>query len=195
MTGAYSIVLLVLGRITNWTYGAKQTLLGAAGQCLTERMRTTVFDKILRMHIGWFDEPKNLPGILTTRLAVDAQSVNTLTMQSQAAVYQGLSSIIAGLCISFIGSWQLGLIALGAILIFILVAIRTMYNAMNDMEKMTAVQKEAGQYLSEALVNIRTVAGFCCESDFLDLYSRLTEKTKKTLSIDDDANFLRGFGK
>mgnify|MGYP000879381875 CR=1 FL=1 len=176
----YSLAFFLLGFASIFTYGFKQTLLGAVGQRLTERMRTTVFDKMLRMHIGWFDEPKNLPGILTTRLAVDAQSVNTLTAQSQAAVYQGLSSIIAGLCISFTGSWQLGLVALGAIPFFIIVAVLTMYNAMKDMEKTTAVQKEAGQYLSEALVNIRTVAGLSCESDFLGLYSNLADKTKKT---------------
>ena len=178
----YSLLFFLLGLASIFTYGIKQTLLGAAGQGLTERLRTKVFDKMLRMHIGWFDEPENLPGILTTRLAVDAQSVNTLTAQSQAAIYQGLSSIITGLCISFTGSWQLGLVALGSFPIFVVVTMITMHNAMKDVEKTTAVQKEAGQYLSEALVNIRTVAGLCCEDDFLGSYSNLAEKTKKTLT-------------
>lgn len=39
------------------------------------------FEAILRQEIGWFDDRKNSPGALTTRLATDAsmvQGVSTL---------------------------------------------------------------------------------------------------------------------
>jgi len=177
----YALMFFILGLVSIFTFGLKQTFLGAAGEGLTERIRAKTFDKMMRMHIGWFDDPKNLPGILTTRLAVDAQTVNTLTTTSQAAVYQAFSAISTGLAVSFSASWQLALVALGAIPFFIIVAVITGRNAMKDIEKTTAIQKEAGQYLSEALCNIRTVAGLCAEGNFLGLYTGLSETTRKTL--------------
>ena len=175
----YSLLFFILGLVGIFTYGLKQTFLGAAGEGLTARIRTRAFSKMMRMHIGWFDDPKNLPGILTTRLAVDAQIVNTLTTTSQAAVYQAFSAIATGLAISFSASWQLALVALGSIPFLVIVAIMTGSTAMKDVEKTTSIQKEAGQYLSESLTNIRTVAGITCEQDFLKLYNDLADKTKK----------------
>lgn len=46
-----------------------------SGELLTRRLRKVGFQAMLRQEIGWFDDPKNSPGALTTRLATDASMV------------------------------------------------------------------------------------------------------------------------
>lgn len=46
-----------------------------SGERLTRRLRKKGFQAMLRQEIGWFDDPINSPGALTTRLATDASMV------------------------------------------------------------------------------------------------------------------------
>lgn len=46
-----------------------------SGELLTRRLRKLGFQAMLRQEIGWFDDPRNSPGALTTRLATDASMV------------------------------------------------------------------------------------------------------------------------
>lgn len=42
---------------------------------MTRRLRKVGFQAMLKQEIGWFDNPINSPGALTTRLATDASMV------------------------------------------------------------------------------------------------------------------------
>lgn len=46
-----------------------------SGELLTRRLRKIGFQAMLGQDIGWFDDRKNSPGALTTRLATDASQV------------------------------------------------------------------------------------------------------------------------
>lgn len=46
-----------------------------SGELLTKRLRKFGFRAILGQDIGWFDDLRNSPGALTTRLATDASQV------------------------------------------------------------------------------------------------------------------------
>lgn len=46
-----------------------------SGELLTRRLRKIGFQSMLGQDIGWFDDRKNSPGALTTRLATDASQV------------------------------------------------------------------------------------------------------------------------
>lgn len=65
------------------------------------------------MPSAFFDKPENNAGTLASRLAVDCISINTLTSSTIKVNFMNLSSLISGLVIAFIGSWQLTLIAIG----------------------------------------------------------------------------------
>lgn len=51
-----------------------------SGELLTRRLRKIGFQAMLRQEIGWFDDPINSPGALTTRLATDASMVQGVSM-------------------------------------------------------------------------------------------------------------------
>lgn len=46
-----------------------------SGELLTRRLRKVGFQAMLKQEIGWFDDLRNSPGTLTTRLATDASMV------------------------------------------------------------------------------------------------------------------------
>lgn len=46
-----------------------------SGELLTKRLRKLGFRAMLGQDIGWFDDLRNSPGALTTRLATDASQV------------------------------------------------------------------------------------------------------------------------
>lgn len=46
-----------------------------SGELLTRRLRKIGFQAMLGQDIGWFDDRRNSPGALTTRLATDASQV------------------------------------------------------------------------------------------------------------------------
>jgi len=46
-----------------------------SGELLTRRLRRLGFHAMLGQEIGWFDDRRNSPGALTTRLATDASQV------------------------------------------------------------------------------------------------------------------------
>lgn len=106
-----------------------------SGELLTRRLRKMGFQAMLKQEIGWFDDPKNSPGALTTRLATDASMVQGVsegamlqvlhenhTTQSyyvcfpQATgsqigmIVNSLTSIGASFIIAFYFSWKLTLV-------------------------------------------------------------------------------------
>ncbi|KAM9486776.1 bile salt export pump-like isoform 1-T2 [Clarias gariepinus] len=57
-----------------------------SGELLTRRLRKTGFQAMLRQEIGWFDDPANSPGALTTRLATDASMVQGVSSEAMANI-------------------------------------------------------------------------------------------------------------
>lgn len=54
-----------------------------SGELLTRRLRKVGFQAMLKQEIGWFDNPINSPGALTTRLATDASMVQGVSRKLQ----------------------------------------------------------------------------------------------------------------
>ena len=55
-------------------------MFSASGEILTERMRSLAFRAMLRQEVGWFDDPKNQVGALTSQLATDASTVKAVSV-------------------------------------------------------------------------------------------------------------------
>lgn len=100
------VVLAAAAFISNFL---QISLFKYAGEKLTRRLRNMYFRAILRQEIGFFDDEKNSTGVLTTRLAEDANLVQGMTGQTFGALIQAFASLVAGLTIAFRSSWQLTL--------------------------------------------------------------------------------------
>ncbi|XP_076025922.1 bile salt export pump [Genypterus blacodes] len=141
-----------------------------SGELLTRRLRKVGFQAMMKQEIGWFDEPRNSPGALTTRLATDASMVKGATGSQIGMIVNSLTNIGASFIIAFYFSWKLSLV----IMCFLpLIGLSGVFQAKmltgfaNEDNK---AMEAAGQVSSEALANIRTIAGLAKEKTFVESY-------------------------
>lgn len=79
---------------------------------LIKQLRMEVFGRYLSMPMPFFDDPKHLPTILTSRLSVDGRHLRDLIDRSGFIVENFMIVIIClALCI-VMGDWRLTLIAI-----------------------------------------------------------------------------------
>ncbi|XP_032450325.1 bile salt export pump isoform X4 [Lynx canadensis] len=76
------LLFVVLGCISICTQFLQGYAFAKSGELLTKRLRKFGFRAILGQDIGWFDDLRNSPGALTTRLATDASQVQGVTNEA-----------------------------------------------------------------------------------------------------------------
>ncbi|KAE8697225.1 ABC transporter B family member 12 [Hibiscus syriacus] len=168
---AYGVILPIFGILI---FRMIKTFYEPAGCKLIQRIRETCFDKVVRMEVGWFDEPDNSSGSIGARLSADAAS--------RCTSLDGLSlaSAMAGVVIAFVASWQMVFIILALIpLVGINGYIQAKFiKGFSADSKMT--YEEASQAANDAVGSIRTVASFCAEEKVMQLYKKKSEGPMKT---------------
>ncbi|XP_072301487.1 bile salt export pump [Eucyclogobius newberryi] len=151
-----------------------------SGELLTRRLRRLGFQAMLRQEVGWFDDPMNSPGALTTRLATDASMVQGATGAQIGMIVNSLTNIGVSFIIAFYFSWKLALV----IMCFLpLIGFSGAYQSkmlIGFANEDKVAMEEAGQVSSEALSNIRTIAGLAKESTFVDAYEQRLETLFKS---------------
>ncbi|CAL8268700.1 unnamed protein product [Lota lota] len=146
-----------------------------SGELLTRRLRRAGFQAMLRQEVGWFDEPRNSPGALTTRLATDASMVQGATGSQIGMIVNSLTNIGASFIIAFYFSWKLTLVVMCFLPLIGLSGVfqaKMLTGFANDDKK---AMEAAGQVSSEALSNIRTIAGLSQEGAFVASYEQQLE--------------------
>ncbi|KAG8000685.1 Bile salt export pump [Nibea albiflora] len=150
-----------------------------SGELLTRRLRKLGFQAMLSQEVGWFDDPRNSPGALTTRLATDASMVQGATGSQIGMIVNSLTSIGASLIIAFYFSWKLTLVVL-CFLPFIVMSGAFQAKILTGFENEDKkAMEEAGQVSSEALANIKTIAGLANENSFVESYEQKLEPPYK----------------
>uniref|UniRef100_A0A8C9K1K0 Bile salt export pump n=1 Tax=Panthera tigris altaica TaxID=74533 RepID=A0A8C9K1K0_PANTA len=174
------LLFVVLGCISICTQFLQGYAFAKSGELLTKRLRKFGFRAILGQDIGWFDDLRNSPGALTTRLATDASQVQGATGSQIGMMVNSFTNITVAMIIAFIFSWKLSLVIVcffpflalsGAIQIRMLTGFAT-----QDKQALEI----AGQVTNEALNNIRTVAGIGKERQFIKAFEIELEKPFKT---------------
>ncbi|XP_032757840.1 bile salt export pump isoform X2 [Rattus rattus] len=174
------LFFVILGCVSIFTQFLQGYTFAKSGELLTKRLRKFGFKAMLGQDIGWFDDLRNNPGVLTTRLATDASQVQGATGSQVGMMVNSFTNIITALLIAFFFSWKLSLI----ITIFfpflaLSGAVQTkMLTGFASQDK-EALEK-AGQITSEALSNIRTVAGIAVEGRFIKAFEVELQTSYKT---------------
>uniref|UniRef100_A0A8C2N7N8 Bile salt export pump n=1 Tax=Capra hircus TaxID=9925 RepID=A0A8C2N7N8_CAPHI len=166
------LLFVAIGCLSLCTQFLQGYAFAKSGELLTKRLRKLGFRAMLGQDIGWFDDLRNSPGALTTRLATDASQVQGVSHGETRDVATG------GDFLSF--AWKLSLVIVcffpflalsGAIQTRMLMGFAT-----HDKESLEV----AGQITNEALSNIRTVAGIGKERQFIEAFEAELEKPYKT---------------
>ena len=95
----------ILGDATNfrWYYEVIYFILYS----LIQRIRLMIFEKLVHMEVGWFDEPGHSSGAIGARLSADAATIRGLVGDALGLLVQNIGSAVAALLIAFLASWQL----------------------------------------------------------------------------------------
>uniref|UniRef100_A0A8C5RBK2 Bile salt export pump n=1 Tax=Leptobrachium leishanense TaxID=445787 RepID=A0A8C5RBK2_9ANUR len=143
-----------------------------SGELLTRRLRRVGFHSMLGQEIGWFDDNNNSPGALTTRLATDASQVQGATGSQIGMIVNSVTNILASLIIAFYFSWKLSFVVLCFLPLigFSGVLQAKLLTGFANQDKIAL--EEAGKVSSEAISNIRTVAGLGKEKMFVEFYEK-----------------------
>ncbi|XP_068165354.1 bile salt export pump-like [Antennarius striatus] len=164
------LFFVMVGVVSFFTQMLQGYAFSKSGELLTRRLRRLGFHAMLGQEIGWFDDHKNSPGALTTRLATDASQVQGATGSQIGMIVNSLTNIGVAVFMSFYFSWKLTLLIL-CFLPFIALSGGFQAKMLTGFAKEDKQAMEAaGRISGEALNNIRTIAGLGKERSFVDMY-------------------------
>lgn len=167
----WSLMYILVGAMSLIGNVLQLGMLGMSGERMTRRLRSQSFRAILRQEIGFFDREENSVGALTTRLATDSSYVKGLCGDQLGVSFVVLSTIVAGLIVSFTGCWRLALVVLFMMPVmagasWIQLSMMTGFDSGSKKEFVAA-----GGIASEAVDNIRTVTSLGVQDVFIDRYN------------------------
>ncbi|KAK9524101.1 hypothetical protein VZT92_017968 [Zoarces viviparus] len=161
---------VMIGVVSFFTQMLQAYAFSKSGELLTRRLRRLGFHAMLGQEVGWFDDHRNSPGALTTRLATDASQVQGATGSQIGMIVNSLTNIGVAVLMSFVFSWKLTLLIL-CFLPFIALSGAFQAKMLTGFAKEDKQAMEtAGRISGEALNNIRTIAGLGKERLFVDMY-------------------------
>ncbi|CAK6965537.1 bile salt export pump-like [Scomber scombrus] len=164
------LFFVMVGVVSFFTQMLQGYAFSKSGELLTRRLRRLGFHAMLGQEIGWFDDHRNSPGALTTRLATDASQVQGATGSQIGMIVNSMTNIGVAILMSFYFSWKLTLLIL-CFLPFIALSGGFQAKMLTGFAKQDKQAMEAaGQISGEALNNIRTIAGLGKERSFVDMY-------------------------
>uniref|UniRef100_A0A8C5D596 Bile salt export pump n=1 Tax=Gouania willdenowi TaxID=441366 RepID=A0A8C5D596_GOUWI len=164
------LFFVMIGVISFFTQMLQGYAFSKSGELLTRRLRRLGFKAMLGQEVGWFDDHRNSPGALTTRLATDASQVQGATGSQIGMIVNSLTNIGVAVIMSFYFSWKLTMLIL-CFLPFIALSGGFQAKMLTGFAKQDKQAMEsAGRISGEALNNIRTIAGLGKEKVFVDMY-------------------------
>ncbi|NXH89991.1 ABCBB protein, partial [Edolisoma coerulescens] len=166
------VLFVLVGVLSFFTQFLQGYTFAKSGELLTRRLRKIGFQAMLGQDIGWFDDRKNSPGALTTRLATDASQVQGATGSQIGMIVNSFTNIGVAMIIAFYFSWKLSLVIM-CFLPFLALSGAVQAKMLTGFASQDKKALEAtGQIASEALSNIRTVAGIGKEKMFINNFEK-----------------------
>nr|DBA19799.1 TPA: hypothetical protein GDO54_015575 [Pyxicephalus adspersus] len=169
------MLFVLIGVVSLLTQFLQGYTFAKSGELLTRRLRKIGFKAMLGQEVGWFDDPRNSPGALTTRLATDASQVQGATGSQIGMIVNSLTNIGVAIIIAFYFSWKLSLV-ITCFLPFLALSGALQARMLTGFANQDKhAMESAGRISSEALGNIRTIAGIAKEKQFIEMYEEQLE--------------------
>jgi ATP-binding cassette subfamily B (MDR/TAP) protein 1 len=141
---------------------------------ITMRLRSNMFEAILRREMSFFDEEENSIGALTTKLSDDSRVVSKATGDSLAKQLQAIFTLAVGISLGFTATWKVSAVVLATFPLNVMaemVVDQQMTGQTNKDEK----SGQEGAIISTAFSSMRTISAFSMQFKILEEYSVMTK--------------------
>ncbi|ELP91576.1 bile salt export pump, putative [Entamoeba invadens IP1] len=153
----------------------------AAGEKMIARMRSRLYQSLLRQNISYYDRKENMVGKVTTRLASDPTTLKGIAGERIGNIVNTLSSVGFGIGVAFYFDWRIALCVIAVTPILITVVF--LNGKLNSQQSSPATEayEESGITLVEAVESIKTVQSLCREDFFFKKFEKNLEKPRKNI--------------
>ena len=166
----YSIALMSLGFVSCLSMLLQGLMFGLSGESLTKKVRSRLFESILRQELAWFEKEENNTGALCASLSNEACKVQGATGVKVGSFLQGFSGILFAIAIGLYYNLILGAVAIAFLPALIAAAYLHMWIIVNTQGVERKMFEKASKLAVDAVTNIRTVASMRCEKSFLRMF-------------------------
>ncbi len=138
-------------------------------------MRIDLYTSLLAKNIGWFDDKDHTPGVLSSTMATEAQTVNGVVGGGLASSLQAFFSVMTGVVLGFYFNWKVSLVCLGCVPFMILGGIMNAKFQQGMSQDSDEAMKDANMLAGDSIINYRTVASFANEDQILSDYDAMLQ--------------------
>jgi len=110
----YACLYIMLGGVSLFSATGQFYGVAQVAERVSLKLRSGMFEALMRREIGFFDLEENSIGTLTTRLSDDSRVVNKAFGESLARQLQAFFTLAVGLILGFRASWKIALVVIAA---------------------------------------------------------------------------------
>lgn len=171
----WALMFVAIASATLISSTIKETSFGIIAGKLSTRIRSLMFNAAISQEIGWHDSDGNSSGMVASRLATDAETVATFIQVIVGMIIENLVTLTVGFTLAFVYSWQLSLVMIGIIPLFILSGYLRYQSYRGYAQRTKLLYEAANELAIDATANIRSVASYTLESFMTNEYALLME--------------------
>ena len=173
-------------------------LLSVEAQYMIAELRSEVQKHIINLPVKFFDNTKS--GTLVSRIMTDVEGVRNLVGTGFTQLIGGVLTSIGALIILLNISWQLTLLSLVPMVLFVFVAVKAFGRIRPIFRERGKIQADVTGRLTESMAGIRVIKGFHAEGSEVGIFRqgvvRLFENVKSSLTatalVTSSGTFLAG---
>ena len=185
-----SMYFVILGSCAGIVIFLKIWKLQVIGSVISSKMKKKIIKKYLELHMGYFDINTNSPGALITKLSIDTSQLDSLILNIVGGLMTVISTYLISIILGLQYDWKMTLI----LSVFVPISVYGMMKKGDYEENGNGLNKkaqiEAGSFLSECVINTKTIFSFNYNKTAEEKYSNiLNSETKNFLK----SSLLQGF--
>ena len=175
----FFIFFIVIAFIGGLSIFLKMWKLQSLGLIIAIKIKKKIIKKYLELNISYFDLKENSPGALSTKLAIDSSQLDTLILNLIGGILTSFSTLLISLILGIIYDWKITLILFLFMPLMIYGIIKKDDYKENGSEINKVSKIEAGSFLSECVVNTKTVFSFNYQKKAVITYESFLNNEKK----------------
>jgi ABC-type multidrug transport system fused ATPase/permease subunit len=168
------IIVIVYVAVSLATWGGQyleNIYLAYAGQSIIYRMRTEMFDQLLRLSLGFFD--RNKVGKLMSRVQNDVSQIQELVTQGILTLLTSVLTLVGIAVIMILTNWKLALLTLAVIPLMILVTIVWQKYARQAFIRVRRAIATVNSQLQEDIAGVRVVQSLSREEENMEQFDEV----------------------